>query len=204
MATNKISFGKCRNKCREIATQYNISKNIFDRIPMYFFNYFISSQNPLERSTSENFAQIDIIMVFMVINKFSPILIAKWYNAGGKDAYVVLDLFDHLTKVQKMFNDVELQKKYDLCTLFGYCYSFQLESKTLRYIDNRIVVNKNISRKGILFDPNNSMWKANLKLWQKIKTSNYFLHNPLDRRNGLAMEEVRLCMKTALRTGRRQ
>lgn len=165
---------------------------------MHYSQYFISEMDPLERAVGSDFAQIDIIMVFMVINQLPFGVIAAWYAAGGKDAETVMQLISHLHKVDCLVNNKNLLAEYGLTVLLGYNYAYHLDSKTLRYVDGTVVLNRNMRRKGILFDPNHPLWRRNLGLYQQIKAGLFFLV-PGDNE---MMEIVRGAMKDTLKTGR--
>lgn len=161
-----VMFAECRNACRKIACPKYMDENRFNRIPMHYFQYFTSDTDLLQRAAGGEFAQIDIVMVFMVINQLPFGLIASWYADGGKDVDTVMSLIAHLHKVDKLVTNANLVAEYGLTVLLGYHYAYHLDSKTLRYADGTVVINSNMRRKGILFDPNHPLWRRNLRIYQ--------------------------------------
>lgn len=193
-----VSFAECRSACRKISCPKYMDISRFNRIPMHYFQFFISDTDPLQRAVNGEFAQIDIVMVFMVINQLPFGLVASWYAAGGKDADTVMSLLSHLHKVDKLVNNAPLVAEYGLTVLLGYHYAYHLDTKTLRYADNTIVINLNMRRKGILFDPNHPLWRRNLRIKQEIQNGQLFL----DLGDRETLEVVREAMKDTLKTGR--
>lgn len=173
-----VNAVEVRRRCRIYAQRFGYDLRLFNRIPIYIFEYF-RSDDPLSTNTP-SFCQIELMSVFMIINNISSDLMMAFYAAGDQGLDVILRLHTFFFTMWRVY---ETSDPDDLLGLFGTFFAYHLESRTLRRIDMSIVSYNSGQRQQNNFVPNH--------IRNLIRRGVYRIENEYD------LEEVR----TALRGG---
>lgn len=164
-----------REKCKKEAMKFLFSIKMFNRFPIWVFEYF-KSVDPLSSHTS-NFTQIEIITIFMLINKIDAGLMMAFYNAGGQDLETVFRLHEIFVRMWKSYRETE---KIHLTSVFGSFFTFHCETQTLRRIDMSIPNRPNNGRICNRFVPYAPNWQRDRNTREKIRSGRFKIKNADD------------------------
>lgn len=182
-----VSVIDVRNRCRIVARRFGYSLRLFDRIPTYIFQYF-RSEDPLA-TNSPSFSQIDIVIIFMIINNISANLTMAFYASGDQEMDTVFRLQDLFTTMLRLY---ETTNQEDLYEIFGTYFAYHLETRTLRRIDMVVVDFNRGSRQLNDFVPNNPHWERNRNMRNLIRNGLFRVEDDFD------LHEVRIAIRTGL------
>lgn len=129
-----LHVAEVRQRCRIEARRFGFSETLFNRIPIYFFRYFMSTDPLL--SNPQGFTQYNIMTVFMVINRIDAGLLMAFYNAAEQNIDTLFEIHAIYSTLWRLY---ERTNADDLLDIFGNFYAYHLETRTLRRIDMSIV-----------------------------------------------------------------
>lgn len=163
-----------RYRCKMQAFHFNFDLLKFNRIPIWVFRYF-AADDPLCQE-SDTCLKIEIMTVFMLINKISPDLIMAFYLEGGQNVLDCLKLNHVFHNLKKLFEKTD--ENY-LIPYFGSQFSFHIESKTLRRIDMSIVQFSSTSNNEP-FIPQGTSWRRNRIIRNLIRNGQFTVQDKSD------------------------
>lgn len=167
-----VNVTEVRHKCRKEASRFSYSINLFDRFPIWVFEYF-KSKDPLA-SHSNSFTQIEIITIFMLINNIDAGLMMAFYNAGGQDVDKLFRLHDIFLKMWKKYRDTP---PIQLTGVFGTFFTFHCETKSLRRVDMTIPQRLNNGRINNRFVPYSPHWERDRNTRAQIRNGKFKINN---------------------------
>lgn len=162
------SLREVRERCRVYAHQYGFPILLFNRIPMYFFQYF-GSPDPLT-VVSGPFDQMDIINIFMIINGISANLMTAMYAGADQQLETVLRIHEYLLRMWSLYDS---QPAHELVSNFGDYFVFHLETRTLRRIDMSIVDHNHQRTRLTNFVPNQVSWRRAREIRRLYRSGQY-------------------------------
>lgn len=167
-----------RDRCKNEAEKFNFPIYLFNRIPMFIFNYF-GSRNPFESSESGNIGHFKYIVPFMLINNISASLMAAFYSCGDQTYDVVLSLEEMFLKMWNIYRNPP--QGFDLIDCFGNIFVFHLESRRpKKKIDGSTVVYRRTHSNREYFVPNCLMWRHIWRIRNEIRNNRYRIEDDYD------------------------
>lgn len=177
-----------RKKCRLQAERFKYSIEMFNRIPMWIFRY-LSSDDPLCQNVPKC-TKLEIMTIFMIINKLDPGLVTAFYIQGGQS---VADSI----KLHKFFSTMlELFKKTEQCSLipiFGNSFTFHCETKSLRRVDMELVECGTKDGINEPFIPDSIEWRRERFVRKMIRTGEFTIMDDIE------LNEVKRSWRCGLR-----
>lgn len=185
------SLHQVRDQCRIYARQFNFPEQLFNRIPMYIFQYF-GTPNPLTVIRGA-YDSMDIITIFMIINKISAELMMAFYASADQELETTLMVHDHFQKMWQLHGQ---NNPRDLCGIFGTLFSYHLETRTLRRVDMSIVLHHQRHRSPTHFVPNQLNWQRAREVRTQYRNGQYRINDLYD------LAELRMAWYGGLRIRR--
>lgn len=173
-----VSFVIVRDRCRRYAVQFGFPLYLFERIPSYIFYYFKSADPFGLNYAQSNITQLDIMIVFILINNISSNLIMAFYAAGDQNVETVFGLHTHFDIMWRLYRATDVNNANELFRYFGTFFAYHLESRTLRRIDMSIVTYNSNNRGHFL--PDSSNWRHYRNIRQMILNGQFRVDNDYD------------------------
>lgn len=163
-----------RRQCRAEAVRLGFPLRLFGRIPIYYFDYFRST-DPLSTVNVPTMTQVEIITIFMLINDIDVGVMLAFFNAGGCTLDTLLYLDSYLHKMYHLYRNAS---QVDLLATFGDFFVYHLDTRTTRRVDMTLVEQQSqISER---FVPNVPNWSRNRQVRQQIREGQYVVHDNYD------------------------
>lgn len=144
-----------RKECKIQAKQFKYNEELLNRFPMWVFRYF-AAIDPMCQNTNE-FMKVEIITIFMLLNKINADLMMAFYMKGGQSIEDSMKLRNFFTKMWHIHGK---NGKEDLIAIFGNKCTFHCQSRSIRRIELSIVDNKRPDgRNNEHFVPDNLEWR---------------------------------------------
>lgn len=163
-----VSVIEVRRRCRTYARQFGYALHLFDRIPMYIFHYFRSTDPFNQVSTS--FDQFDIITICMIINRINANLMTSFYAAGDQTFDILLRLNDFFNTMWRLY---DAASHADLYGIFGTFFVYHLESRSLHRIDMTVVNHYRGRRQQNDFVPSHPNWRRSRDVRMLIRSGQF-------------------------------
>lgn len=164
-----------RQKCKIQAKKFNYSEELLNRFPMWVFRYF-AALDPMCREDNET-KKIEIMTIFMLINKISPDLMMAFYIEGGQSVHDAMKIRDFFNKMKEIHDEHE---KDDLIALFGSNFTFHCQTKTLRRIDMSIVESSPRGGPNEPFIPDTMEWRRQRVIRNLIANGQFTVFDDMD------------------------
>lgn len=152
-----VRFHEVRERCRVEARRFHYPEHLFGRFPTYIFRYFMSV-DPLHSTGS--YSLINIITVFMLINNIDAGLMMAFFNAGDQGLDTLFQLHGIFSVYWRLYRSTP---ENELISIFGDCFSFHCESRTLRRVDMSIANSEPQNHEH--FVPDTSNWRR----WREVR-----------------------------------
>lgn len=173
-----VNVIEVRNQSRKEALKFAYSITLFDRFPLWVFEYF-KSIDPFS-SHSSSFTQMEIITIFMFINNINVELMKAFYAAGGQDVDTLFRLENFFIQMWKIYRKTEDNKLIDM---FGDFFTFHCETKTLRRVDLSFPNQPKNRKIGNRFVPYTSNWRRDRNTRAAIRNGEFKINNAYDMQN---------------------
>lgn len=167
-----LHSGIVREKCKqEVIRTELMSLELFGRIPMFYFNYFMTP-NILEHEC------IDYIAPFMLINKIPALLMSLFYACGNDDSIFCIETYNVFQRIWNYYNTIP---KEEYIAYFGDNFVLRLNDRTLCRIDESIV--NCPSKTHEYFVPNTPNWKTLRQIRIRTRQNQFRIDDDLDLEN---------------------
>lgn len=172
-----------RNACKLQAEKFHFDAVLFNRIPMWEFRC-VAADDPLCKESRTD--KLEIMSVFMLINKISADLMMAFYIEGGQSIDDAMKLHKFFNTMHNMYNESE---EIDLIGLFGDWFTLHCETKTLRRIDLTAVKQeeKNETKLNEPFLTDSLRWRRERINRQMIRSGKFTIN---DRNDLLEVKEA--------------
>lgn len=177
-----------RKRCRVQAQRFKFDVTLFDRMPMWVFRV-LAAEDPMCRISGE-LTKIDTITIFMLINGINPDLMMAMYLEGRQSIDDAMKLHKFFKTMKKLYDKTD---KGDLISLFGNCFTYHCQSRTLRQIDLSVVQHGTRSGHNEPFIPDTIMWRRERLVRSLIRKGEFSV---LDE---MALDEVKRSWKNGQR-----